>query len=158
MNWDQDFDKTNEGTRHDAEETLRLLAALPSPEALTSRVHARLQATEAVPARRSFWSYWLPAQRFQFAGAAALALAVVGATWGVNHQHSPQGAANQTARPAAPAAITGGFGTAGTARVPPTLNPIKVPPSPHRKPGAGHTAAKQTPKPAVAPATVPTNP
>jgi len=157
MNWNQDT--SNEGTRHEAEETLHRLAALPPPEDLTDRVHARLaEATRTAQARRGFWSYWLPAQRFQFAGAAALMLAVVGSTWAVYHQHPQQGAAAPAAHPAASAPSTSGFGTAGTARVPPTLNPIKVPPAPHRKPGAGHPAAKQPPKPAVAPPAASTNP
>jgi hypothetical protein len=151
MNWDQNMDKTNEGTRHEVEETLRSLASLPPPENLTDRVHARLaEAAQTAPSRRGFWSYWMPAQRFQFAGAAALMLAVVGSTWAVYHQHPRQPAATQAAHPAAP--TPGSFGTASTARVPPTLNPIKVPPAPHRKPGAGHPVAKQTPKPAVVPA------
>jgi hypothetical protein len=155
MNWDRNG---NEETRHEAEETLRLLAAMPAPEELTDRVHAGLtEAARTAPLKRGFWAYWLPAQRFQFAAAAALVLAVVGSTWTVYHRHPQAGAGAQTVHPAAPVPAAGGFGTAGTTRVPPTLKPIKVPPAPHRKPGAGHAAVKPAPKPA-APSTAPANP
>jgi hypothetical protein len=149
MNWNQGTDGTQEGMRLEAEETLRRLASLPEPEALTGRVHARLaeasRPAAAAPVRRGFWSHWQPAQRFQFAGAAALALAVAGSTWTLHRQHAQAGAGIQPAHPAAVAPATGGFGAAGTARVPPTLNPIKVAPPPHRKPTAAH-AAKPLPK------------
>jgi hypothetical protein len=163
MNWNSKQTEAGEGTRLDAEETLRLVAELPPPEELTDRVHARLQAAQIAPSRRGFWSYWLPAQRFQFAAAAALALAVAGSTWAVYRQHPQPGPAAQTSHPASPSAASssqpaGGFGTAGTVRVPPTLNPIKVPPAPHRKPGAGHAAAKTAPKPAAPPAQSATTP
>jgi len=160
MSWGQNRNKADEETRHEAEETLRALAALPPPEDLTDRVHARLaEAARTAPSSPGFWSYWLPMQRFQFAGAAALVLAVAGSTWAVYRQHPPQqGAATQAAHPVVPSPA-GGFGTAGTTRVPPTLTPIKVPPAPHRKPGAGHPLVKQVPKPAAAPApAVSTNP
>ena len=157
MNWNRNSSEVGEGTRLEAEETLRQLAALPAPEDLTDRVHARLHAAQAVPSRRGFWAYWLPAQRFQFAGAAALMIAVAGSTWAVYHRHPQASTATQTAQPiVAPAPPSGGFGTAASERVPPTLKPIKVPPAPHRKPGAGHAAVKLAPKPAATPA--PANP
>ena len=156
MNWNRNSNEAGEGTRLEAEETLRQLAALPAPEELTDRVHARLHAAQASPARRGFWAYWLPAQRFQFAAAAALMLAVGGSTWAVYHRHPPADAAKQTVQPAQ-APTSGSFTPAAGERVPPTLKPIKVPPAPHRKPGAGHVVAKPAPKPAAAaPAT--TNP
>ena len=156
MNWNRNDSEAGEGTRIEAEETLRQLAALPPPEDLTDRVHARLHAVQTAPSRRGFWAYWLPAQRFQFAGAAALMLAVAGSTWAIYHRHPQADAAKQTVQPA-PAPAGNGFGTAADKRIPPTLNPIKVPPAPHRKPGAGHPAAKPAPKPAAGvPAT--TNP
>jgi hypothetical protein len=160
MNWNRNNDEAGEGTRLEAEETLRQLAALPAPEDLTDRVHARLQAAQTAPVPRGFWAYWLPAQRFQFAAAATLMLAVAGSTWAVYHRHPQASTATQTVQPA-PASAGGGFGTAGSERVPPTLKPILVParptPAPHRKPGAGHAAVKPAPKPAAGvPAT--TNP
>jgi len=135
----------------EAGETLRLLAALPPPAELTERVHRRLAEAQAVPERRGFWSLWMPAQRFQFAAAAVLAVAVAGSMWNVYHGHpqtrpgartaSPVGSGTQAGAPDA----GGGFDGAKAARVPPTLNPIKVPPAPKKKPGAGH-AAKPSPK------------
>ena len=158
MNWNRNSNEAGEGTRIEAEETLRQLAALPAPEDLTDRVHARLHAAQTAPSRRGFWAYWLPAQRFQFAGAAALMLAVAGSTWAVYHRHPQADAAKQTVQPA-PASAGGGFAPAAGERVPPTLKPILVPPKPtpalHRKPGAGHPAAKPAPKPAVAAAATP---
>ena len=158
MNWNRNSNEAGEGTRIEAEETLRQLAALPPPEELTDRVHARLHEAQTVPAPRGFWAYWLPAQRFQFAAAAALMVAVAGSTWAVYHRHPQADAAKQTVQPVvSPAPAGGGFAPAAGERVPPTLKPIKVPPAPHRKPGAGHAAVKPAPKPAVvAPAT--TNP
>jgi len=158
MNWNRNSNEAGEGTRLEAEETLRQLAALPAPEDLTDRVHARLHEAQTAPQRRGFWAYWLPAQRLQFAGAAALMLAVAGSTWAVYHRHPQADAAKQTVQPAvAPSPANSGFGTAASERVPPTLKPIKVPPAPHRKPGAGHAAIKPAPKPAAGvPAT--TNP
>jgi len=157
MSWNETMDAASEGKRLEAEETLRLLATLPPPEDLADRVHARLASAAVAPPRRGFWSYWLPAQRFQFAAAAALMLAVVGSTWGVYHQHSQLGATAPAPHPAAPAPAASGFGTAGTVRVPPTLNPIKVPPVPRRKPGAGHPAVRPVAKPAPATPAVPSS-
>jgi hypothetical protein len=158
MNWNPNGNEAGEGMRHEAEETLRQLAALAPPEDLTNRVHARLRAAQLATPRRGFWGYWMPAQRLQFAGAAALALIVAGSAWTVYHRHPQADAAQQAVKPAvAPASASGGFSTAAGERVPPTLKPILVPPkptpAPHRKPGAGHAAVKPAPKPAVAAAT-----
>jgi hypothetical protein len=139
----------SEGLRsegHDAEETLRLVAAMPPPEGLTDRVHAQvghhlLGVARDSTERRGFWSLWMPVRRLQFAGAAVLVIAVAGSTWGV--YHSKSGAA--VVRPGGATPATGGFGSAGAVRVPPTLAPIQVPPwvSPavHRKPNAGRARA-----------------
>ena len=151
MNWNRNSNDGGEGTRLEAEDTLRQLAALPPPEDLTDRVHARLHAAQTAPTGRGFWAYWLPAQRFQFAAAAVLMLAVAGSTWVVYHRHPQADAAKQTVQPVvAPAPASSGFTPSAGERVPPTLKPIKVPPAPHRKPGAGHVAVKPVPKPAVA--------
>lgn len=147
---------------HEADETLRLLAELPPPAELTERVHRRLAIEEnaqGMAERHGFWSLWMPAQRFQFAAAAVLVVAVAGSTWSVYHSHpraGTQGGA-QSAAPAIPATHgsspdntggvnTGGFSSANAERVPPTLHPIKVPPAPKKKPGAGHAASKPSPK------------
>jgi len=152
-----------EDSGKEAEETLRLVAELPPPAELTDRVHQRLAQglAEAGAARRGFWSLWMPAQRLQFAAAAVLAVAVAGSMWGVYHGKNgarvvvaPAPVANPAANPS-PAG--GGFGSAGAERVPPTLTPIKAPPAPKKKPGAGHAAVKHAAKPQDA-STAPTNP
>jgi hypothetical protein len=143
--------ETNHESGDEAVETLRLLAALPPPAELTERVHRRLAEAQAVPERRGFWSLWMPVQRFQFAAAAVLAVVVAGSMWSVYHGHPQTGSGGRTASPAGSGTQAGspdaggGFDGAKAARVPPTLNPIKVPPAPKKKPGAGH-AAKPSPK------------
>jgi hypothetical protein len=135
---------------HEVDETLRLLAALPEPDGLTDRVHQRLSHAQVTPERRGFWSLWMPAQRFQFAAAGVLAVAVAGSMWSLHRSHPPAAgaqnapAATHAAQGGSPA-DAGGFHSAGAERVPPTLHPIKVPPAPKKKPGAGH-AAKPSPK------------
>jgi hypothetical protein len=136
------------GFGHEADETLRLLAELPPPAELTGRVHQRLameQNAQGMPERRGFWSHWMPAQRLQFAAAAVLVAAVAGSTWSVYHSHSQTGTVAPPIHGASPASA-GGFGSAKAERVPPTLNPIKVPAAPKKKPGAGRAASKPSPK------------
>lgn len=134
--------------RTEAEETLRLVAQLEAPAELTERVHRRLAEARVVPERHGFWSLWQPAQRLQFAAAAVLAVAVAGSMWGVYHNRTATKAMTPVASPATnPAATSGGFSNADAKRVPPTLNPIKVPPAPKKKPGAGHGAVKHGAKP-----------
>lgn len=137
------------GQGRDAEETLRLVAQLPPPPDIADRVHHRLaaeQMAQASPARRGFWSLWMPAQRLQFAAAAVLVIAVAGSTWSVYHMHPRTTNAAPAAASSAPGGGTasegarGGFRSAAAERVPPTLNPIKVAPAPKKKPGAGHVA------------------
>jgi hypothetical protein len=155
----EDFYNSNRNSEpgHEADETLRLLAELPPPAELTERVHRRLaieRNAQGMPERRGFWSLWMPAQRFQFAAAAVLVVAVAGSTWSVYHSHPRTGAQGgaQSAAPAIPAThgsspdSAGGFSSANAERVPPTLHPIKVPPAPKKKPGAGHAASKPSPK------------
>ena len=134
-----------------AEETLRLLAELPPPAELTDRVHRRIAEAQVTPERQGFWSLWMPVQRFQFAGAAVLVIAVAGSVWSVYHRHPQAGTATQipssapqVATPGAGAA--GGFVPAGAERVPPTLKPIQVPQGKKKKPAAGHSGAKPSAK------------
>jgi hypothetical protein len=161
---------------HEADETLRLLAELPPPDELTERVHRRLAIEEnaqVMPERRGFWSLWMPAQRLQFAVAALLVVAVAGSTWSMYHlrpgpvtQTGTRPGTRTGAQPG-PAPVVaapdvnggrtgnqgGGFDGAKAERVPPTLNPIKVPPAPKKKPGAGHAKASAK-TPAAQPAEV----
>ena len=149
----------------DAEETLRLLATQPPPPGLNDRVHRRLQVAEREVQSRSFWSLWRPIQRFQFVGAAALTLAVAASAWSVYHGrigahsvfpqaqtpiriqqplHSPGPANNQPQGQG-----TGGFSAAKGEGRPNTLNPIKVPPPPRKKPSASHQTHRLIPTPSV---------
>jgi hypothetical protein len=141
-----DFD-----SRIDAEETLRLLAQLPPPDSLTDRVHARVRHQIALqnsaPVRRGFWSLWSPGQRMQFAGAAVLVIAVASSVWTINRAHQtgyPSGTGPSTPQLVVPSQSDSGFSGAKAERVPATLNPIKVPPAPKKKP---------SPKGAAKPAT-----
>jgi len=153
-----DYESRTENRSH-AEETLRLLAELPPPADLTDRVHHILAREQAKPIRRGFWSLWMPAQRLQYAAAAVLVVAVAGSTWSVYHSHPQAGQKAGANTPVAPVvhhdASSGGFSTAGAERVPPSLNPIKVPPAPKKKPDASKKA-KPSPKKLATPATAAT--
>ncbi len=141
---------SNYETNHYAEETLRLVAQLPPPAELAERVHRRLTFEGDAPVRRGFWSLWVPAQRVQFAAAAALVIAVAGPMWSVYHAHPQIGGSSTQAAPVpAPRALpgnSGGFGSAGAVRVPPTLHPIQVPTAPKKKPNPSRVLAKPSPK------------
>jgi len=132
-----------------AEETLRLLAQVTPPESLTERVHARLhhqRALEsALPRRRGFWSLWSPGQRFQFAGAAMLVLAVAGSMWTLNRGQRTSPSNLITPQLTAPTPQGTPFGGSKAQRVPATLNPIKVPPASKKKPSP-KSVAKPSPK------------
>jgi hypothetical protein len=127
------------------EETLRLLANAPVPEQLAERVHRRLADERArqSSAAGSFgiWSLLSPARRLQYAGAAALVVAVAGSTWAVYHvpanpvaSHTPV-----TVQPVGQAPSGSGFQTSGAERHPgsptPILVPNHTPPHPKRKTG-----------------------
>jgi len=141
---------TRGATDREAEETLRMVAELPPPSELTDRVHQRLSHARVLLPRRRFWSFWLPAQRLQFAGAAVLVVVFAGSTWSVyysKNSHAKNGTPTGVAGPQSPASpAPGGFSTAGAERRPATLAPIEVPPAHKKKPSASHTAAKRTPK------------
>jgi len=137
----------------EAERTLRLLAQLPAPEGLTERVHGRLGRERASGTRRGFWRLWLPAHRLQFAGAAALVLAVAGSTLSLRYKQTPA-AHGTTPGASAPApalsrpeaAADGAFGTASASRRPATLTPIPAPAPPRKKPGASRAAVRHAAK------------
>ncbi|HEX4322666.1 MAG TPA: hypothetical protein VHZ52_17255 [Acidobacteriaceae bacterium] len=147
MSWNSpNIDRPDE-SRHEAEETLRLVAELPEPAQLTERVHRRIADAQVMPERRGFWSLWLPAQRFQFAAAAALAIAVAGSMWSVYHGHPQAGTAKQSPAPVQSTPPSAGhFDSAGAVRVPPTLKPIQVPQGSKKKPAASHAKTKPSPK------------
>ena len=145
--------------RMEAEETLRLLAKLPPPENLNDRVHARVRhqiALESMtPRRRGFWSLWSPGKRLQFAGAAVLAVAVASSMWTIHRAHETgtnsgagQPVGPQVVAPSQPdAGSDSGFSGAKASRVPATLNPIKVPPAPKKKPSPKGAAKPKTAQP-----------
>jgi hypothetical protein len=136
------FDQARYEAGDEAAETLRLVAKLPAPDGLDERVHARLRhkMAEASEPRVSFWAFWTPVRRLQFAGAAVIALAVAGSTWSMHHA-SASGLGPHGNSPVATPAEQGGhsaFGSAKAERVPPTIKPIKVPPAARKKPSASH--------------------
>jgi len=110
-----------------AENTLRLVATLPVPDGLTSRVHRRIARARAHTERAGFWSLWLPMHRLQMAGAALLVITIgaIGASnWTGYHGKHPDPARQI----GLPGTASGGFGTAGKEGHPASLTPIKVPP------------------------------
>jgi len=137
----------------EAEHTLRLVAELPPPSELTERVHQRLSEARGLQPRPrlrpGFWSFWLPAQRLQFAGAALLVVAFASSTWSVYHTRISKPASGRPVSSAPGGLIApqspgpnGGFGSAAADRRPSTLTPIKVPPVTRKKPSASHAANK----------------
>lgn len=134
------------------EETLRQLAKAAPPAGLEDRVHARLRHALDEPEPRGFWSLWGPGRRLQFAGAAALVLAVAGSILMTRHVPAVQPQA-ATAAPVVQSPLPAprpAFGTAGAEAHPSSLKPIKVLPSQtstrkssagaHKKPSASRVA------------------
>ncbi|HEX4028878.1 MAG TPA: hypothetical protein VHX20_00860 [Terracidiphilus sp.] len=113
----------------DAENTLRLLAALPPPQGLEARIHAVL-ASPHRPHQQSARLLAWPARGVQrvwlrSAAAAAIAFVVVGGGWGVYSSIQPRMQPWQPggAVPALPQLSgPGGFSGAGAIRTPQTLN------------------------------------
>jgi hypothetical protein len=152
-----------------AEETLRLIARLPSPEGLEGRVHAAVRVAQ----RRSRILAWPRALRAESgwmrgAAAAAIVFVVAGGGWGVyTRVESTQIEQNQPAKVIVMPArmpIAGGFSGAGAMRTPLTLpgpaapQPVnkidpgkakaaKKPVASHKVPsaGTGHSAATNEP-------------
>jgi hypothetical protein len=138
-----------------ADDTLCLVASLDAPPGLADRVHRRIASAEREPAKRPFWSLWQPVRRMQFAGAALIAIAVAGSTWGVYHSaHDANGSVI--------APVTGpttNFGTGAAERRPTSIAPIrvpsKVPPASKKKPSAAR--AKAAPKTQATPTAISAN-
>ncbi len=129
-----------------AEETLRLIAKLPSPEGLEGRVHEALRRAPqtgrilAWPAARRPQSGWM-----RTAAAAAIVFVVAGGGWGVYSRVERGQLAKTAVLPHVPAA--GGFQSAGAMRTPQTLiGPVVTHPEPGRAPGRAQQAeaAKKT--------------
>jgi hypothetical protein len=127
-------------------ETLRLLAKLPPPAELEDAVHRRLRAASLDAPQRGFWSLWRPAQRLQFAGAAALMVALAASAWSVYRPGLRNNAGAES--PGAGTASHSGFGTAGAVGHPATIAPIRVAPksvTPAIAPTVGNPGGGQTP-------------
>jgi hypothetical protein len=141
------------------EETLRLIARLPTPEGLEERVQAGLRAEASMAAGRTRILRW-PGERRQnytslqnlawlqnlarTAAAAAIVAVVVGGGWGISSHVSSRFEATQPSNAVAfppHSAGQGGFSSAGAMRTPQTLNgPMVTHPA---------TAASESAKPAV---------
>jgi hypothetical protein len=141
------------------EETLRLIASLPSPKGLENRVHAALRIAPrrgrvlAWPTALTPQSSWM-----RTAAAAAIVFIVAGGGWGVYtrvDQHQP---AKVIVMP--PRVVTsGGFSGAGAMRTPDTLpGPIVLQPvapktaqpqpaqiNAGKKPAMGHASKQKAP-------------
>jgi hypothetical protein len=113
---------TSESASSSAEQTLRLLAQLPSPEGLEDRVIAGLHSAP----RRGRIFYWPRSLSgsggawMRGAAAAAIVFVVAGGGWGIYTHVEPAQPARVLVMPRAGAA--GGFSGAGAMRTPETLH------------------------------------
>ncbi len=149
MNSNSRDEKTSAST---VEETLRLVASLPSPEGLEERIHNSLKSTalDGAPRRGRIlsWPGTLRSESGWMRGAAAAAIVfvVAGGGWGVYERVE----LNQPPKVIVmPARIpgSGGFGSAGAIRIPQTLpgpkapEPIAKQPKAAKKPAMTHKPA-----------------
>lgn len=119
-----DFDRSAGAI--EAENTLRLIATLPAPEGIEERVKAGLRSAPRQakmiqwPLMAGSGSGWLHGSAMRAAAAAAIVLVVAGGGWEV---YSHIRVAPEPAAVTMPQPIGGqrGFSTAGTRRVPQTL-------------------------------------
>jgi|HubBroStandDraft_1064217.scaffolds.fasta_scaffold06822_6 hypothetical protein len=107
------FDRSGTG-----EDTLWLIAALPSPEGLETRVHAALR-TAPRRGRILAWPLRAEAAWVRATAAAAIVMVVAGGGWGIYSRIQPL----QAAKPPVPARVggAGGFSNADAKRSPQTL-------------------------------------
>ena len=128
------------------EDTLRLIANLPAPQGLESRLHAALRFAPR-KARVLAWPMRVEAAWVRAAAAAAIVTAVAGGGWGVYSWIQPA----LQAKSQAPAKVgnASGFSSADAKRSPQTLNPPVVSAAP--KPAVANQAQsrKKTRKKAV---------
>jgi hypothetical protein len=117
MSW-KDYERNRLG---EAEETLRVIAALPAPDGLVERVRGRLQ--DAPKAGRVL--SW-PKHVWRGAAAAAIVCAVAGGAWGVYLQVEPAMAARNAA-PQVRVRLQGGFANAGAMRTPDSVLKTEAP-------------------------------
>lgn len=117
MSW-KDYERKRLG---EAEETLRVIAALPAPDGLVERVRGRLQ--DAPKAGRVL--SW-PGAVWRGAAAAVIVCAVAGGAWGVYLQVAPGMAARNVA-PQVRVRMQGGFANAGAMRTPDSVLKTEAP-------------------------------
>ncbi|MDR3741456.1 MAG: hypothetical protein P4L40_20760 [Terracidiphilus sp.] len=109
-----------------AEETLRLLAALPAPEGLEARVHAVLKSAPEKGKLLAWPSAGGPLRNWMRGAAAAAIVGVIaGGCWGVYSRVQPA----ETPRVVEMPRVTGSgsFSNAGAMRTPQTLNAPSAP-------------------------------
>lgn len=109
----------------DVERTLRLMASVPAPEGIESRVKARLGEASRAVERSGLLAFlpvpgeWLHSQWSRGFAAAAIVAIVAGSGWGVFSRVEP--AQVENVMPVPQMHASGGFSTAGAMRTPQTL-------------------------------------
>lgn len=137
-----------------AEETLRMIARLPTPAGLEERLHATLRLT-SVPPNLLTWPMggdpgrggWTQSNLARRAAAAAIVFVVVGGGWGVyTRVHpAPAGRVIEMPRVLGPG---GGFSTTNAIRTPQTLNgPVLLHPAVPAPPASRKGPAGERAKP-----------
>ncbi|HWT67004.1 MAG TPA: hypothetical protein VN151_12890 [Terracidiphilus sp.] len=125
-----------------AEQTLRLLAAMPAPEGLEARMHAALKAA---PAHGNVlaWPTAGGQMRSWIRGAAVAAIVgvIAGGSWGVYSRVQP--AEPQRAVEMPRVTGSGSFSNAGAMRTPQTLDAPLAPPADAAQPSASDQAKPQ---------------
>ena len=155
----------------EAEKTLRLIATLPAPKGIETRVKGRLQAAPSRPYVIE-WPFssrdgsgWMRGSGIRAAAAAAIVLIVAGGGWGVYSRTHVAQAPTALVAPAGQGSGASGFTGANATRKPQTVvgpvvptqstpaqktNSAKIAPAIHRKSRHQTIAVKTVPaKPAV---------
>jgi hypothetical protein len=134
--------------RSTGEDTLRLIATLPAPEGLESRVHAALRYAPR-QGRVLAWPLRVDAAWVRSTAAAAIVMVVAGGGWGVYSYIQP----SLIAKSQVPARVggTSGFATTDAKRSPQTLNPPVVSVAPKSAVTIQPQTHKKIRKKAVAP-------
>ncbi len=115
---------------HSGQETLRMIASLPTPEGLEDRVHKALRAAPRT-GRVLVWPAGMRSRisfrsnSIRTAAAAAIVFVVVGGGWGV-YSRVQLGQSGKVVVMPAPVTNTGGFSGAGAIRTPETLPGPKI--------------------------------
>lgn len=122
MSW-KDYERKRLG---EAEETLRVIAALPAPDGLVERVRGRLQDAPKAGRVLSWPGAGWRGAVWRGAAAAVIVCAVAGGAWGVYLQVAPGMAARNVA-PQVRVRMQGGFANAGAMRTPDSVLKTEAP-------------------------------